>query len=150
MDSTKLVEKLNNLIQLDVDAIHAYDQSISACTLDELKRGLSDFRADHDRHVRELSDCVRQLGGEPDVSRDLKGFFIGGFTAIVSQGDHSSLVAMQTNEEVTNSYYRRALEMEDLSPEIRSLLEKNFADEQRHLQWIKEKLAARVWERRAA
>lgn len=150
MDSPKVVEKLNSLIQLDVDAIHAYDQSISACTMAELKGKLSDFRGDHDRHVRELSDCVRELGGQPDVRRDLKGFFIGGFTAIVSQGDHSALVAMQTNEELTNSYYRRALEMEGLSPEIRDLLEKNFADEQRHLQWIKDQLAARVWERRAA
>ncbi len=150
MDTAKLVDKLNDLIKLDVDAIHAYDQSISACKMDELKRGLSDFRADHDRHVRELSDCVRQLGGQPDVRRDLKGFFIGGFTAIVSQGDHSSLVAMQTNEELTNSYYRRALELEDLSPDVRALLEKNYADEQRHLTWIKDQIAARVWERRAA
>jgi uncharacterized protein (TIGR02284 family) len=150
MDSVKLVENLNDLIKLDVDAIHAYDQSIAACTMDELKGRLTEFRADHDRHVRELSDCVRQFGGQPEIRRDLKGFLIGGFTAIVSQGDHSALVAMQTNEEVTNSYYRRALEMRDLSPEVRSLLEKNFADEQRHLQWIKDQLGLRVWERRAA
>ncbi len=150
MDTTKLVEKLNDLIKLDVDAMHAYDQAIQACTMDELKRGLGDFRADHDRHVRELSDCVKQLGGQPDVRRDFKGFLIGGFTAIVSQGDHSALVAVQTNEEVTNSYYRRALEMENLSPDIRKLLEKNYADEQRHLAWVKAKLASRVWERRAA
>ena len=150
MDTGKLVDKLNDLIKLDVDAIHAYDESISSCTMDDLKRGLADFRADHDRHVRELSDCVRQLGGQPDVRRDLKGYFIGGFTAIVSQGDHSSLVAMQTNEEVTNAYYRRALELENLSPDVRALLEKNYADEQRHLSWIKDQIAARVWERRAA
>lgn len=150
MDSAKLVEKLNDLIKLDVDAIHAYDQSIAACNMDELRRRLTEFRADHDRHVQELSDCVRQCGGQPEIRRDWKGFLIGGFTAIVSQGDHSALVAMQTNEELTNSYYRRALEMQDLSPDVRSLLEKNFADEQRHLQWIKDQLASRVWERRAA
>jgi uncharacterized protein (TIGR02284 family) len=150
MDTAKVLDKLNDLIKLDVDAIHAYDQSISACTMDELKRTLTEFRADHDRHVRDLSDCVRQLGGQPDVRRDWKGFIIGGFTAIVSQGDHSSLLAMQTNEELTNSYYRRALDLEDLSPDVRALLEKNYSDEQRHLSWIKDKLAARVWERRAA
>jgi uncharacterized protein (TIGR02284 family) len=150
MDTVKVLEKLNDLIKLDVDAIHAYDESIASCTIDEVKRGLTEFRADHDRHVQELSNCVRQLGGQPEIRRDLKGFLIGGFTAIVSQGDHSSLVAMQTNEEVTNSYYRRALEMPDLSPEVRALLEKNFTDEQRHLRWINEKIASRVWERRAA
>lgn len=150
MDTAKVVEKLNDLIKLDVDAIHAYDQAISACTMDELKRNLTDFRADHDRHVRDLSDCVRALGGQPDVRRDWKGFFISGFTAIVSQGDHSALVAMQTNEELTNSTYRKALDLENLSPDVRSLLEKNYSDEQRHLQWIKAQLSARVWERKAA
>jgi uncharacterized protein (TIGR02284 family) len=150
MDTVKVVDKLNDLIKLDVDAIHAYDQAISSCTMDELKRGLTEFRSDHDRHVRELSDCVRALGGQPEVRRDWKGFLISGFTAIVSQGDQSSLMAMQTNEELTNSSYRRALDLENLSPEIRSLLEKNYADEQRHLAWIKDKLSSRVWERRAA
>lgn len=150
METAKVVEKLNDLIKLDVDAIHAYDQSISACTIAELKNKLTEFRADHDRHVRDLSDCVRNCGGEPDVRRDFKGFLIGGFTAIVSQGDHSALIAMQTNEELTNSYYRRALEMQDLDPQIRSVLEKNFSDEQRHLAWINQQLASRSWERKAA
>lgn len=150
METAKVVEKLNDLIRLDVDAIHAYDQSISACTIVELKNKLTEFRADHDRHIRDLSDCVRNCGGEPDVRRDFKGFLIGGFTAIVSQGDHSALIAMQTNEELTNSYYRRALEMQDLDPQIRSVLEKNFSDEQRHLAWINQQLASRSWERKAA
>ncbi len=150
MDTPKVLDKLNDLIKIDVDAVHAYDQAISGCNMDELKRRLTEFRGDHDRHIRDLSECVRQLGGKPDVRRDWKGFFIEGFTAIVSQGDHSSLVAMQGNETLTNSSYHKALEMEDLSPDVRSLLERNYSDEQRHLSWIKDQLQARVWERKAA
>jgi uncharacterized protein (TIGR02284 family) len=150
MDTPKVLDKLNDLIKLDVDAVHAYDQAISGCKMDELKRRLTEFRGDHDRHIRDLSECVRQLGGQPEVQQDWKGFLIEGFTAIVSQGDHSSLVAMQGNEELTNSSYRKALELEDLSPDVRALLERNYSDEQKHLSWIKDQIQARVWERKAA
>jgi len=150
MDNREVSDKLNDLIKLDVDAVHAYDQAISACTLLEVKDRLIEFRGDHDRHIRELAQIVRSFGVEPEVRRDWKGFFIEGFTAIMSQGDHSALLAMRGNEELTNRQYQSALGLADLSPEVRSLLERNFSDEQRHLQWIKSQLDARVWERKAA
>lgn len=150
MDVRECCDKLNSLIRLDVDAVHAYDQAIDACTMPELKNRLTEFRGDHDRHIRDLSDQVRALGGQPDVRKDWKGFLIQGFTAIASQGDHSALVAMRGNEELTNRSYQAALQMSDITPEVRSVLEKNYADEQRHLEWIKAQLDARVWERKAA
>jgi len=150
MDTREVCDKLNDLIKLDVDAVRAYDQALEACTIDEVVARLTDFRADHDRHIRDLSEQVRALGGEPDVRRDWKGFLIEGFTAIAAQGDHSALLAMRGNEELTNRTYRSALDMVDLSPEVRSVLERNYSDEQRHLEWIKGQLDARVWERRAA
>jgi uncharacterized protein (TIGR02284 family) len=150
MDTREVCDKLNDLIKLDVDAVHAYDQAIEACVIDEVRDRLTEFRGDHDRHIRDLSAQVRALGAEPEVRRDWKGFFIEGFTAIASQGDHSALLAMRGNEELTNRTYERALDMQDLTPEVRSLLERNFSDEQRHLSWIKNQLDARVWEQRAA
>ncbi len=150
MNTREVCDKLNDLIKLDVDAVHAYDQAISACVIDEVKDRLTEFRGDHDRHIRDLSQCVRTLGGTPEVERDWKGFFIEGFTAIASQGDHSALLAMRGNEELTNRKYQNALNLTNLTPEVRSLLERNFSDEQRHLQWIRSQLDARVWERKAA
>jgi uncharacterized protein (TIGR02284 family) len=150
MDTREVCDKLNDLIKLDVDAVHAYDQAIEACTMAEIRDQLTEFRGDHDRHIRELSVQVRALGGEPDVRKDWKGFLIEGFTAIMAQGDRSALMAMRGNEELTNKVYQNAVEMADLTPEIRSLLERNYSDEQRHLQWIKNQLDRRVWEKRAA
>lgn len=143
---TDVVRELNNLIQLDVDAIKAYDQAIEACEHASVKMKLTEFRADHQRHVTDLSAHVRALGAQPEVKQDLKGYLIEGFTAITSIGTHSALVAMQGNEMLTNSRYQAALKM-DLSPEIRVTLEKNFSDEQRHLAWIKEALNLKIWER---
>src|SRR5262245_47875812 len=121
------VQTLNDLIHLDIDAIHAYRQAIDACTVPEIRDHLTAFKADHERHVLDLQAAVRKLGAEPAAERDLKGFFIEGFTAIASMGDRSALYAMRTNEEITNRRYeaaRRAIVDIDLS----KLVAQNLAD----------------------
>jgi uncharacterized protein (TIGR02284 family) len=150
MENREVCDKLNSLIKLDVDAVHAYQQAIEACEMSEIRNQLTLFQSDHQRHIRDLSQQVRLLGGEPEVEKSWKGFLIEGFTAIASQGDHSALVAMRGNEELTNRTYQAALNVSDLPTDVRALLERNFSDEQRHLSWIKSQLDARVWERKAA
>ncbi len=143
----KVVEKLNSLIMLDVDAVHAYDQAIEACEILTIKDTLTEFRNDHERHIHDLSEQVTRLGGKPEVHRDLKGFVIEGFTALMSQGDRSALMAMRGNEELTNRMYQAALEMEDMPSDARLVLERNYADEQRHMSWIKNQLQIHVWDK---
>ena len=93
----------------------------------------------------ELEGAVRALGGEPASGQDIKGFFIEGFTAIASQGDHSALLAMRGNEEITTRRYDAARRA-DVTAEVKQLLEKNYADEARHLAWIKDAIDRKVWE----
>ena len=141
-----VVKELNNLIQLDVDAIKAYDQAIEACEHDSVKLKLNEFRADHARHITDLSAHVTALGGVPEVKQDLKGYLIEGFTAITSMGTRSALLSMQGNELLTNKRYEAALKL-DLAPDIRDTLVRNYSDEQRHLAWIKEAINLRVWDK---
>ena len=150
MDNREVCDNLNRLIKLDVDAVNAYKQAIDACTMEEIRSKLVQFQEDHQRHIRDLSQQVRLFGGTPEVETSWAGFLIEGFTAITSQGDHSALVAMRGNEELTNRTYESALDAQDLPVDVRALLERNFSDEQRHLSWIKYQLDMRVWERKAA
>ncbi len=150
MDTRETCDRLNSLIKCDVDAVHAYQQAIEACEMEEIRSRLVQFQSDHQRHIRDLSQQVRLLGGEPEVEKSWAGFLIEGFTAIASQGDHSALVAMRGNEELTNRTYEAALNESDLPTDVRAVLERNFSDEQRHLSWIKDQLDARVWERTKA
>lgn len=150
MDNREVCDKLNKLIKLDVDAVNAYKQAIDACTMKEIRSKLVQFQEDHQRHIRDLSQQVRLFGGAPEVETSWAGFLIEGFTAITSQGDHSALVAMRGNEELTNRTYEAALTTADLPVDVRALLERNFSDEQHHLSWIKDQLDMRVWERKAA
>ncbi|WP_437768543.1 ferritin-like domain-containing protein [Sorangium sp. So ce281] len=143
-----VIEVLNDLIQLDRDAITAYDRAIDACEHAHTKERLASFRDDHARHVVDLTAHVTSLGGIAARTRDLKGKLIEGFTAITSQGDQSALLAMRGNEELTNRQYQAALD-ESLTAEARAIVERNYTDEQRHLAWLKDALSRKVWEQAA-
>jgi uncharacterized protein (TIGR02284 family) len=139
-----IIEVLSDLVQLDRNAISAYDQAIEACEHAHIRDTLTRFKGDHERHVSDLSAQVTALGGVPAASPDLKGKLLEGFTAITSQGDQSALMAMRGNEELTNRQYASALE-QALTAEARVVVERNHDDEKRHLAWIKDALSREIW-----
>lgn len=140
MTNTDVVNTLVKLAQLDIDAIHAYEQALKNIEDSVIYDALTEFQRDHKRHVRELSVEIQKLGEIPPEDKDFKGFLIEGFTAVRSlTGTKGALKAMQGNEELTTKTYREALQNE-LPIGIRTLIEKNFADEQRHLNYIQHAL----------
>ena len=143
------ISSVQDLIHLDMDAIKAYEQAIKSCEHENVASQLRSFQADHQRHVRELSDEMRKLGEQPKVTTDIKGFFIEKFTAITSMGTRSALMAMMGNEQLTTSRYKAAQDLQDLPETTKQIIRNNYADEQRHLQWIKSALDQKVWERGA-
>lgn len=146
MDTDKVISELRSLIQLDIDAAHAYRQAIPEIESDEIQNQLGKFLDDHERHVVELGDALRGLGAEaPEYSRSFKGFLISGFTAIrAAMGIESALKAMRTNEKITNKMYSESAKM-DFPPAIKELVLRNFEDEKRHLTYVEETLAAKAW-----
>ncbi len=49
---------------------------------------------------------------------------------------------MQTNENITTSRYKDASEL-GWTPDVRTIILSNYSDEQRHLNYIKDTIAAR-------
>jgi uncharacterized protein (TIGR02284 family) len=141
------IESLQDLIHLDTDAILAYDQAIAACEHDFVADQLREFRADHGRHVRDLSEELRKLGETPDVRRDAKGFLIEKFTAITARGTRTALIAMLANENLTAAKYSAAMELEDLPDSAKAVIRQNYSDEERHQAWISNALDQKIWER---
>ena len=143
----EFIKTLSNLAQLDIDAVHAYEQAIERIDYAPIRDELRKFQMDHQRHVRELSALIKQHGEKPpEFSRDFKGFLIEGFTALRSiTGTEGALKAMQSNEETTTKHYSEALDS-DLPLEARALVERNYGDERRHLNYVKGALASRRWE----
>jgi uncharacterized protein (TIGR02284 family) len=118
-DIDKLIEKLNDLIALDIDAVNAYDAAIKRIEATDVRDQLRTFQQDHERHIRDLSGCVVDLHGKPRQKADAKGFFLKSFTAITSMmGDKAALTAMKGNEQLTNRGYDKALEENNWPPSI--------------------------------
>ncbi|MCI0670085.1 MAG: PA2169 family four-helix-bundle protein [Myxococcaceae bacterium] len=145
-DLRKIIERLNDLIALDHDALGGYEAAIPHIENDEVRRKMAEFRADHERHIRELSALVRQMGGTPRQRPDIKGRMARAFTAATSMlGTTAALHAMQGNTVLANRAYRSALE-EEWTVEMRAVIERNFADVRRHLEYVEEALTTRPWE----
>jgi uncharacterized protein (TIGR02284 family) len=147
MDNNAMLKDLKELVQLDIDAIRLYDQALDNIDHPALHSQISSFQADHSRHVNDLSMVIRRLGGEPPkYAPDLKGILLEGFTAIRSMtGNEGALKAMRTNELLTNKTYDKARSW-DLPMDIRQLIERNYADEQRHLAYIEQAIKNKAWE----
>jgi uncharacterized protein (TIGR02284 family) len=131
------IELLNDLIQLDYDAVQAYKQAIEKIDDVSARVDLEAFQADHERHIADLSRTVRMMGGEPEeAGRDLKGVLLEGLTALRSvTGTLGALRAMRMNEKLTNRSYERALEVR-LPIAARDVVLRNREDERRHLSAI--------------
>ncbi|WP_375769854.1 ferritin-like domain-containing protein [Archangium gephyra] len=146
MDLNRMIERLNDLIALDYDAVGAYEAAINRIDVESLRMSLRGFQADHERHIQDLTQAVVSLGGTPRTKPDAKGFILKGFTAVTSMmGNEAALQAMRGNELLTNRTYRMALD-EEWSDETRAIIERNFSDEQRHLAFIESALRNRLWE----
>jgi len=145
--TSELIDKLNDLIALDIDAFNAYEEALDRMTITPVRNRLRTFQADHQRHIDELSEVVTRFSGEPRQRPDVKGFLIKGFTAITSMmGDEAALRAMKGNEHLTTSTYEKALR-EDWPEDVMLLIRRNFSDEQRHLAFIEECLRNKPWEK---
>lgn len=147
----EIIKQICSLIQLDLDAIEAYEQALKNIDHKQIHSKLTSFQDDHVRHVNVLSEIVKKMGGTPPRRTiDIKGFFLSGFTAIRSlTGTVGALKAMVSNEELTTRTYEDALKW-SFSAEVKEIIKNNFEDEKRHLNYIQKALADRSWENKAA
>jgi len=139
MDNSDIQKFLTKLTQLDIDASFAYEQALKQIDDPDIFRNIKKFHDDHLRHIEDLSILICQYGGTPpEKTKDFKGYLIEGFTAFLSViGTKGALIAMESNEKLTNKKYREALEQKDNLPHnVESLIAKNYGDEKTHLEYI--------------
>ncbi len=134
---------VESLLLLEHDAIAAYDQTISRLQNPTRKQKVAEFKADHERHVRELTALARTVGATAHSEGDAKAYLTTGKVALASMiGDGAILTAMRTNEEDTVTAYDRAARHDEATTDARTMFERAHADELRHREWMSQAAAA--------
>jgi len=141
-----IVDKLKSLIKLDIDAASAYEEALEHIDTPSIHKTVTLYLEDHRRHVDKLSDLLRNAGEvPPERTKDIKGYFIEGFTSIRSAtGEEGALKALLSDEKITNRKYQDAYDNWELDPEALAVVSDNYEDERRHLSYIEDVLHVKV------
>jgi len=150
MDNSDIVKELRSLCQLDIDAIHAYNECLKHIDITVIKKDVEQFRADHERHVKDLSALIHSFKEKaPEFSPDLKGYMLDVFSKLRSlTGTEGALKSLRGGENLTNKPYARAIDL-DFPANIKNVIAANYKDEQRHLKYVEEAIDNKIWKKAA-
>jgi len=136
-----LTGELNDLLRLDHDAVQAYTLAIKLLENPDYRRQLEVFRADHERHIDELSQLVRSRDGTPlELPHLPSGAFKLAVQAVgAAGGDRAVLLAFKANERQVRDKYRRSARAPHPA-DVTFVLARAADDESRHYAWALETL----------
>ena len=137
------IARLNDLLQLDHDAVEAYTIAINMARDVRYRETLADYRADHKRHIEELSTLVRDYGGLPTEMPHPTGALKLAVQAIgAAAGDDALLLAFKAVEGQARDKYARATQ-EPLPADAAVIVALAYADEEKHYRWVEQTLNSR-------
>lgn len=141
-DTADLVAELNDLLQLDHDAIAAYELAIRELDSPHLSGDLVRHLADHRRHIAELGSHIEDLGGLKMPMPHASGVFkLAVQAAVAAASDRTVLLAFKANELQSRDKYARAAAKE-FPPAIADTVRRAADDERRHYDWAVHSLEA--------
>jgi rubrerythrin len=135
---TNFNDAVSELIELEYDAVDAYEAAISRLENAAYKKQLTNFKDDHQRHIRALTDVMNNHGEKAPTGPGIGKQLIAKGKVIIANlmGDKAILMAMQSNEEDTNTAYERMSERRDQWDDIKLIINKGREDEGRHKDWL--------------
>jgi len=128
---------LKALLELEYDALEAYDESIKQLKDIEYKQKMRDFRGDHEHHIQTIINLLKVHDIDFTPGPDLKKWLTKGKVIISALiNDTTILKAMLTNEIETNVAYERMYNHDNIWEDAKAFIKEGFADEKRHKQWL--------------
>jgi rubrerythrin/limonene-1,2-epoxide hydrolase len=135
-NDSALIAELNDLIQLDHDAVEAYTIAIDRIKDVGRRESLVAFRADHKRHIEELAAQVRARGGLPIELPHPTGALKLAVQALGALGDDRSLLlAFKAVEGQVRDKYQRAARR-TMPGDVAEIVTRAAADEAKHYAWV--------------
>ena len=136
-ESAALLAELNDLLQLDRDAVQAYTLAEKGLESEEYKASIRRFKGDHERHIQELERLITTRGGTPVSLPHLSSSPF----KLAAQGlgdlgsDTAVLLAFKSNERLSRDKYQRAAN-QAYPLDVQAVLEAGAEDESSHYDWV--------------
>ncbi len=140
--TTEVVDGLNDLLQLDHDAVGAYQIAIEKLEDRDHADQIAGFQRDHERHIERLNEAIAALGGTPVNEPHATGPFKEAMQRLGAlAGDKGILMAWRVNElQVRTKYDNYASKAISWPDDLKRLVDENALDEERHYRWVAEVL----------
>lgn len=135
-NESRLIAELNDLLQLDHDAVEAYTVAIDLVRRATYRDQLVEYRADHKRHIEELAAVVRARGGLPtELPHATAPLKLAVQALGAAPGDVTLLLAFKAVERQARDKYRR-FAARSWPQEVSEVIRRAARDEERHYQWV--------------
>jgi rubrerythrin len=133
-----LVDALKDLVELDYDAVEAYEAAINRLDNIDYKKKLTEFKDDHLRHIKEVSEALKRHGENAPTGPSIGKQWITKGKVVLGNvmGDDGILSAMRSNEIDTNRAYERMNAREDKWDDVIDVLKRGLQDEHKHKAWL--------------
>jgi ketosteroid isomerase-like protein len=139
-NESRLIAELNDLLQLDHDAVEAYTIAIDLVRSTRFRDSLVEHRADHKRHIEEIAALVRARGGLPtELPHATAPLKLAVQALGAAPGDVTLLLAFKAVEGQARDKYRR-FAARQWPEEVGTVVKNAAADEERHYQWVEASL----------
>ena len=131
---------IKNLIELDYDAVEAYEVAYMNLANSDFKQKIDEFKQDHTRHIKEFTNLLTKHNIKAPTGPSIGNQWLTKGKVIVGSliGDMTVLRALLNNEIDTNTAYERMCFHENKWADADDLLNNGLADEKIHKAWLKD------------
>jgi hypothetical protein len=129
---------MKELIELEYEAIEAYEMAYNKTTTNEYKLKLNDFKMDHKKHIEQLTELLNKHEVTAPTAPSISNQWLTKGKIIIGSliGDDSILKAVLSNEIETNVAYERMHRHDNLWEDAKNIIKNGLEDEKKHKNWL--------------
>ncbi len=131
MERDDVIATLNDLIETSRDGEEGFRQCAESVKSAALKTFFEQKSARCREAVTQLTQIVREMGGDPEKSSSMSGtmhrFWVSVRSSITGMSDHAILDECERGEDVAKRSYEKAL-AQDLPGDVKRVIERQFAE----------------------
>ena len=143
MNREQIIEALNKDLRAELSAVEMYGAHAGSIPEDAVAQGVRAIMAVEQRHARDLTARIKDLGGTPAEPGGVETIVGRAAGATSAQASTVEMLRLELAEEqqAIKDYAAQIAEIMD-DEETMDLLEGHLTDEIQHARWMKTQLAA--------